>query len=113
MSRLQQQLQQQHALQQQQQSDLLRHVFHRDKFKMTSKQFPGHYHHHHHNSSPQPQKSSPRLDISAPILLASTLNPNDVDAHKAISAFSAQNILSHLEQINPQKRNQSLSPAMR
>jgi hypothetical protein len=51
-------------------------------------------HHHHH----QPHRQS-RPDISAPILLATTLNPNDADAHRTLSAFSAGSILNHLEQV--------------
>ena len=93
----QQQLQKQHQQQQQQQNDLLRHVMHRDKFKMSNRSV---HHHHQH----QQHRVPVRPDISAPILLATTLNPNDADAHRTLSAFSAGSILSHLEQINRQQQ---------
>ena len=96
----QQQLLKQHQLQQQQhQNDLLRHVMHRDKFKMSGRPVQHHHHPHQHRLNPQP-----RPDISAPILLATTLNPNDADAHRTLSAFSAGSILNHLELINRSHR---------
>ncbi len=110
IARLQQQQQQQHHQQQQyhhhqqQQHDLLRHVMHRDKLKMSNR--PINHHHHHRQQQQQRQQSvPPRPDISAPILLATTLNPNDADAHRTLSAFSAGSILSHLEQLNRQQRH--------
>jgi hypothetical protein len=85
----QQQLQNIHYQQQQQQqhqNDLLRHVMHREQFKMSNRSVP-HHHHHQRNVHQQQQQQqrnsySPRPDISAPILLATTLNPNDADGHR-------------------------------
>ena len=95
----QQQLLKQHQQQQQHQNDLLRHVMHRDKFKMSGRSVQHHHHPHQHRLNAQP-----RPDISAPILLATTLNPNDADAHRTLSAFSAGSILNHLELINRSHR---------
>ena len=97
IARMQQQQQQQlqnihyqHQQQQQHQNDLLRHVMHREQFKMSNRSVP-HHHHHQRNILQQQQQQqqqqqrntySPRPDISAPILLATTLNPNDADGHR-------------------------------
>jgi hypothetical protein len=35
-------------------------------------------------------------DISSPILMATTLNPNDVDGHQSLSTFSSSSVLEHL-----------------
>ena len=97
----QQQLQNyQHQQQQQHQNDLLRHVMHREQFKMSNRSVPHHHHHQRnilqqqqqqqlqqqqqHQQQQQQQRNtySPRPDISAPILLATTLNPNDADGHR-------------------------------
>ena len=111
IARLQQQQQQQHHQQQQyhhhqqQQHDLLRHVMHRDKLKMSNRSVNHHHHHRQQQQQQRQQSVPPRPDISAPILLATTLNPNDADAHRTLSAFSAGSILSHLEQLNRQQRH--------
>jgi hypothetical protein len=85
---------------------------HRDKFKMSNRSQHHQQLHHHHPQQQQQQQqqqhrvhaSTARPDISAPILLATTLNPNDADGHRTLSAFSAGTILSHLEQLNRQHR---------
>jgi len=86
IARLQQQQQQQqlHHQQQQHHHDLLRHVMQREKFKMSNRPVHHHHHNHHHQQqhSQQQRQQQPRPDISAPILLATTLNPNDADAHR-------------------------------
>jgi hypothetical protein len=112
MQKQQQLQQQQQQLVRQQQHDLLRHVMHRDKFKMSNRSQHHQQLHHHHPQQQQQQQqqqhrvhaSTARPDISAPILLATTLNPNDADGHRTLSAFSAGTILSHLEQLNRQHR---------
>ena len=42
--------------------------------------------------------------ISNPVLVASTLNPNDVEGHRSLSTFNPSDVLSHFEHLNANKK---------
>ena len=42
--------------------------------------------------------------ISNPVLVASTLNPNDVEGHRSLSTFNPSDVLSHFEHMNANKK---------
>jgi len=59
--------------------------------------------------SPQ-QHSSLRPDISYPVLMTTTLNPNDADGHRSLSTFNPNSMQSHWDHLNTSKMsNTSLS----
>ena len=54
-------------------------------------------------------KIAVKPQISNPVLVASTLNPNDVEGHRSLSTFNPSDVLSHFEHMNANKKVRSKS----
>ena len=49
-------------------------------------------------------KIAVKPQISNPVLVASTLNPNDVEGHRSLSTFNPSDVLSHFEHMSASKK---------
>ena len=56
------------------------------------------------------QRHSLRPDISYPVLLTTTLNPNDADGHRSLSTFNPNSIQSHWDHLNKSTKLSTNSP---